>query len=46
MRLLRRENRNYNLVALLGGAVSGTLTAALLSWEPCAPDGRCPPGRR
>ncbi|AGH75127.1 hypothetical protein RYR28_002598 [Edwardsiella piscicida] len=31
MRLLRRENRNYNLVALLGGAVSGTLTAALLS---------------
>ncbi|ARD39521.1 hypothetical protein DBV23_10005 [Edwardsiella ictaluri] len=31
MRLLRRENRNYNLVALLGGAVAGTLTAALLS---------------
>lgn len=31
MRLLRREHHSYNLVALLGGAVSGTMSAALLA---------------
>ncbi|AOV95789.1 hypothetical protein A9798_01720 [Edwardsiella hoshinae] len=41
MRLLRREHHNYNLVALLGGAVSGTMSAALLAigtlWAGAAP---------